>query len=93
MQVDGAKRAHEQYVQRVLQFMEQYDLLCCPCVMTGPFDVNIRYIAGKPVLVDFSAMSCCSIRVRCTIACVVQHVPSLCAQVLTVGCSHSVKAM
>lgn len=43
-QVAEAKRAHAQYVQRVLDFMTEYDLLCCPCVMLAPFDVVIRCV-------------------------------------------------
>lgn len=42
IQVARAKQAHEHYVQRVLRFMAEYDLLCCPCVMLPPFDVDIR---------------------------------------------------
>ena len=30
-------------MQRVLDFMTKFDLLCCPCVMVAPFDVDIRY--------------------------------------------------
>ena len=30
-------------MERVLSFMTQFDLLCCPCVMVAPFDVDIRY--------------------------------------------------
>ena len=43
MQVVVAKQAHQHYVQRVFDFMTKYDLLCCPCVMVPPFDVDIRY--------------------------------------------------
>ncbi len=43
MQVAEAKRGHQQYVDRVLDFMSRFDLLCCPCAMVAPFDVNIRY--------------------------------------------------
>lgn len=42
MQVAETKRGHQQYVQRVLDFMTNFDLLCCPCVMVAPFDVDIR---------------------------------------------------
>lgn len=42
LQVAKAKQAHEQYVQRVLGFMTTCDLLCCPCVMVAPFDVDTR---------------------------------------------------
>lgn len=43
LQVEAAESAYQQYVQRVLEFMDQYDLLCCPGVLAGPFDVDIRY--------------------------------------------------
>ena len=43
VQVASAKRGHQRYVERVLHFMTQFDLLCCPCVMVAPFDVDIRY--------------------------------------------------
>lgn len=44
-QVAEARRGHEHYVQRVLDFMTKFDLLCCPCVMVAPFDVDIRWVA------------------------------------------------
>ncbi|KAL3132404.1 hypothetical protein ABBQ32_008965 [Trebouxia sp. C0010 RCD-2024] len=43
-EVARAKHAHKHYVQRVLDFMTRFDLLCCPCVMVAPFDVDIRWI-------------------------------------------------
>ncbi len=42
MQVAEAKRGHQQYVDRVLDFMSRFDVLCCPCAMVAPFDVDIR---------------------------------------------------
>lgn len=43
-QVAEAKRGHQQYVNRVLDFLRRFDLLCCPCAMVAPFDVDIRWI-------------------------------------------------
>ena len=42
-QVAEARNLHQQYMERVLTFMKQHDLLCCPCVMVAPFDIDIRY--------------------------------------------------
>ena len=50
LQVAEARRGHEHYVQRVLDFMTKFDLLCCPCVMVAPFDVDIRYAEHLEVL-------------------------------------------
>ena len=41
----AAETAHVAYTQRFTTFMEDYDLLCCPCLMLAPFDVAIRYVS------------------------------------------------
>eukprot|EP00891_Asterochloris_glomerata_P000514 jgi/Astpho2/514/Aster-x0932 len=43
-QVARAEKAHVAYTQRFTAFMEDFDLLCCPCVMLAPFDVAVRWV-------------------------------------------------
>lgn len=39
-----AQRDHGSYYHRFTAFFQDFDLLCTPCVMAPPFDLDIRYL-------------------------------------------------
>ena len=46
LQVIVAEKALYALQARVHEFFKQFDILCCPCVMTQPFDVKTRQVSA-----------------------------------------------
>ena len=42
--VKAAREGHKAIIESTKDFFTRYDILCCPCTMTPPFDVKIRWL-------------------------------------------------